>query len=73
MATEIVNELDGIDLGDKRLNRRSKLVLEALFADPTQASTLLATVGTRPSQPIVFSITIRSLRNRFSRHIKRRL
>lgn len=34
MVTEITNELDTIDLGDKRLNDRSKRVLDSLFADP---------------------------------------
>lgn len=37
-------ELDGIDLGDARLNRRSKKVLEALAADP-QASVNAACGG----------------------------
>lgn len=37
MCEGIVDELQGIDLGDKRLNRRSELVVEALAADP-QAS-----------------------------------
>lgn len=34
MCEGIAAELDGIDLGDKRLNRRSKRVLEALAAKP---------------------------------------
>ncbi len=34
MCEGIVEELRGIDLGDKRLNRRSELVVEALAADP---------------------------------------
>ena len=37
MCEGIVAELQGIDLGDKRLNRRSERVIEALAADP-QAS-----------------------------------
>ncbi len=34
MGDGIAAELDGIDLGDERLNRRSKQVLEALAANP---------------------------------------
>ena len=34
MCEGIVDELQGIDLGDKRLNRRSRLVMEALAANP---------------------------------------
>jgi hypothetical protein len=34
MCDGIADELDGIDLGDKRLNRRSNRVIEALAADP---------------------------------------
>ena len=34
MCEGIVEELRGIDLGDKRLNRRSALVIEALAANP---------------------------------------
>ena len=34
MCEGIVDELQGIDLGDKRLNRRSALVMEALAANP---------------------------------------
>jgi hypothetical protein len=34
MCEGIVEELQGIDLGDKRLNRRSTLVMEALAANP---------------------------------------
>ncbi len=34
MCEGIVAELVGIDLGDKRLNDRSKLMIEALAADP---------------------------------------
>jgi len=37
MGDGIATELDGIDLGDKRLNERSRLIIEALGADP-QAS-----------------------------------
>jgi len=37
MCDRIENELAGIDLGDKRLNRRSERILEALAANP-QAS-----------------------------------
>lgn len=37
MSTEIRNELETIDLGDERLNKRGKNVLETLWADP-QAS-----------------------------------
>jgi len=37
MDRSIGRELDGIDLGDERLNRRSRKVLEALAANP-QAS-----------------------------------
>ena len=35
MALEIRNEFDDIDLGDRRLNQRSKKLLETLFADPS--------------------------------------
>lgn len=34
MCDGIANELQGIDLGDKRLNRRSALIIEALAANP---------------------------------------
>ena len=34
MCDGIASELDGIDLGDKRLNGRSRLIIEALSADP---------------------------------------
>lgn len=34
MADEIQSELDGVDFGDQRLNRRSKELLATLFADP---------------------------------------
>ena len=34
MCEGIVEELQGIDLGDKRLNRRSRQVIEALAANP---------------------------------------
>jgi len=34
MCEGIADELQGIDLGDKRLNRRSKRVIEALAANP---------------------------------------
>ncbi len=34
MITEIGNELDTVDLGDKRLNSRGKRLLDKLFADP---------------------------------------
>ena len=34
MCEGIVDELQGIDLGDKRLNRRSQQVMEALAANP---------------------------------------
>ena len=37
MGDGIAAELDGIDLGDKRLNERSRLIIEGLGADP-QAS-----------------------------------
>jgi len=37
MCDEIAAELDGIDLGDKRLNKRSVKLVESLAADP-QAS-----------------------------------
>ncbi len=37
MCEGIVKELEGIDLGDKRLNRRSEAILESLAANP-QAS-----------------------------------
>lgn len=44
MTASISAELEGIDLGDKRLNRRSKQVLEALAAQP-QASINAACQG----------------------------
>ena len=34
MCDGIASELDGIDLGDKRLNNRSRLIIEALSANP---------------------------------------
>lgn len=34
MAMEIGNEFDGIDLGDQRLNQRSRKLLDTLSADP---------------------------------------
>ena len=34
MCAGIAEELEGIDLGDERLNKRSKKVLEALAANP---------------------------------------
>ena len=34
MCEGIVEELRGIELGDKRLNRRSQQVMEALAANP---------------------------------------
>ena len=34
MVTEIRNELHNVDLGDQRLNQRSRRLLETLFADP---------------------------------------
>ena len=34
MCAGIADELQGIDLGDKRLNKRSKQVIEALAANP---------------------------------------
>ena len=37
MCQGIAAELEGIDLGDKRLNKRSEHIIEALAADP-QAS-----------------------------------
>lgn len=37
MCEGIADELQGIDLGDQRLNKRSVKVIEALAADP-QAS-----------------------------------
>ena len=44
MCEGIVEELLGIDLGDKRLNRRSLQVIETLAADP-QASVNAACEG----------------------------
>ncbi len=38
MCDGFVPELVGIDLGDKRLNERSKLIIEALAADPWRSS-----------------------------------
>ena len=35
MCKELTRELDGIDLGDKRLNARSRLLMERLGANPT--------------------------------------
>jgi len=35
MGDGIAAELDGIDLGDQRLNKRSKRIIESLFADST--------------------------------------
>ncbi len=37
MSTDIRDEFETIDLGDERLNKRGKNVLETLWADP-QAS-----------------------------------
>ena len=37
MCEGIVSELEGIDLGDRRLNQRSKQLIDTLAADP-QAS-----------------------------------
>lgn len=34
MGEGIINELEGVDLGDKRLNRRSKVIVEALAVNP---------------------------------------
>lgn len=34
MGDGIAAELEGIDLGDKRLNKRSGLIIETLVADP---------------------------------------
>ena len=34
MCDGIASELDGIDLGDKRLNKRSQIIIEALSANP---------------------------------------
>ena len=34
MCEGVVNELEGIDLGDERLNKRSKKIIEALAANP---------------------------------------
>ena len=34
MCEGIAAELDGIDIGDKRLNRRSQVIIEALGANP---------------------------------------
>jgi hypothetical protein len=34
MCDRIADELQGIDLGDKRLNKRSKVIIEALAANP---------------------------------------
>ena len=34
MCEGIATELEGIDLGDKRLNKRSQSIIEALAADP---------------------------------------
>ena len=34
MCEGIADELEGIDLGDKRLNKRSVRVIEALAANP---------------------------------------
>ena len=34
MCAGIAEELEGIDLGDERLNKRSKKVLEALATNP---------------------------------------
>ncbi len=44
MCEGIAEELEGIDLGDKRLNKRSQRILEALAADP-QASVNAACDG----------------------------
>ena len=44
MCEGIARELQGIDLGDKRLNRRSEQIIEALAADP-QASVNAACDG----------------------------
>ncbi len=44
MCEGIVEELQGIDLGDKRLNRRSQLVMETLAANP-EASVIGACDG----------------------------
>ena len=44
MSDGISAELEGIDLGDKRLNERSHIIIEALAADP-QASVNAACDG----------------------------
>lgn len=43
-AGDIHEELYGIDLGDKRLNKRAKMILQSMFADP-QASINAASHG----------------------------
>ena len=44
MTTEIHNELDNIDLGDQRLNKRARRILDSFWADP-QASINAAAHG----------------------------
>jgi hypothetical protein len=49
MTTEIQSELDHIDLGDQRLNRRAGQILDSFWADP-QASINAASHGWAESQ-----------------------
>ncbi|MFO1043132.1 MAG: transposase [Planctomycetaceae bacterium] len=49
MSEGIADELEGISLGDERLNQRSLKVIEALAADPT-ASINAATNGWADTQ-----------------------
>ncbi len=49
MCEGISSELAGIDLGDKRLNERSKIIVETLAADP-QASINAACDGWAETQ-----------------------
>lgn len=49
--SSIAEELNAIDLGDQRLNRRSRRVLEKLYAKPGARIPAACGVGRKPKRP----------------------
>ncbi len=72
MDTGIAAELQGVDLGDQRLNARSLKVIEALSKDPQASVMVPSRAGATRRPPIVCWTTGTSRRKKFSSLIVRR-
>ena len=69
MCDGIADELQGIDLGDIRLNKRSKQVIEAWLPTRRPVSTRVAKAGMKRLPRIGFSTMTRSGPSRYCSHI----